>query len=381
MSMQKAQMYTTELPQDRFIIVLYITHWCNLNCKYCLQSHKDGAMMTVDTAKRVLSQQIAIAQSKGEIAYLRFMGGEPFANFPLIKDVSEWIWKVYPEGSVDISIRTNGTLLSDQMCAWLEKHRSKLSCGPSIDGIECVNVDNRGVHIRHIDFFKNNWPSFGAHGTLTPGSVAFLYDSVSYFKQQAYKFDIKIGLGTVWSDESASVLEQQMAKLIRYYTSHLEERPISVFLQDITKFGKSWNYKEFDCLKNHGGAVIDVTGKQFSCEVLMPLVLGEACSRTINVLDSLKRLPPVDAACTKCPFRAACNNCPAMNAKFTGSVRNSAVLRTTCKAFQVQFKMTARLVIAEFDEYINRGLNPSEFVLQNFNAAVAVSEYFERRET
>lgn len=96
-----------------YFVVVYITKNCNLNCKYCLQSFKEPANMSLMTAQNIVRKEIEIARSKGRKMELRLMGGEPFLNFELIRDLSLWIWDTYPNGQINISIRTNGTLLSE----------------------------------------------------------------------------------------------------------------------------------------------------------------------------------------------------------------------------------------------------------------------------
>ena len=166
-----------------YFVVVYITKNCNLNCKYCLQSYKESANMSFTTAREIVQREMLKARSLNRKMELRLMGGEPFMNFGLIKELCEWIWSEYPSEHINVSIRTNGTLMSEDKKQWLSEHHSLLSCGPSIDGIKEVNKINRGINKDIKDFFMKYWPQYGAHGTLFPDSVEYLYDSFVYFNE------------------------------------------------------------------------------------------------------------------------------------------------------------------------------------------------------
>lgn len=360
---------------QKYFLVIYITKSCNLKCKYCIQSYKTGKKMSFDTMQDILLTEIPKAESQNKKVFLRFMGGEPLTNFDLIKRTCEWIWNKYPENYIDISVRTNGTLLNDEMRLWFAKNATKLSCGPSLDGIPEVNLINRGLSKDVKDFFMRYWPTYGAHGTLFPDSVQYLYDSVIYFHQMNYPFDIKIGLGTVWDDEHAQILEKQMKMLCDYYIEHLDITPIAVFFKDLSHFGAEAVDPNFNCLDNHGGGVYDVDGTQYSCEVLMPLVHGPEVAKKIKSLDILPRKYAINKECRNCPFLASCPTCPSMNLKYTGDFNKSATLVTTCKATKVQFKMSAYLFVLRYEKYMQIGGAVPNGIERNLYSSMEILNY------
>lgn len=149
-----------------YFVVVYITKNCNLNCKYCLQSYKEPVNMSFATAKEIVKREILNAHNLNRKMELRLMGGEPFMNFGLIKKLCEWVWSEYSSEDINVSIRTNGTLMSEDKKQWLSEHHSLLSCGPSIDGIQEVNKINRGINKDIKDFFIKYWPQYGAHNPI-----------------------------------------------------------------------------------------------------------------------------------------------------------------------------------------------------------------------
>lgn len=360
---------------QKYFLVIYITKDCNLKCKYCIQSFKTKQKMSFGTMQNILLKEIPKAESLGKKVYLRFMGGEPLTNYSLIKETCEWLWNTYPNKDIDISLRTNGTLLNEEMRMWFTDNANKLSCGPSLDGIPEVNKINRGLSKDVKDFFMKNWPTYGAHGTLFPDSVQYLYDSVMYFEKMNYPFDIKIGLGTLWDDEHAAILEKQMGQLCNYYVENLDVSPVAVFFKDLTHFGEEVKDPDFNCLDNHGGGVYDVDGTQYSCEVLMPLVHGDKISKEINSLKRLPRRYATNTECRNCPFLASCPTCPSMNLKYTGDYNKSATLVTTCKATKVQFKMSAYLTILRYEKYIEIGESIPADIEENIYSSMEILNY------
>ena len=73
--------------------MLMVTHACNLNCSYCYETHKKNAYMDVNLAKEIILREAQFVNDSDQFDELQidFMGGEPFMNFPLIKDIVEWL--------------------------------------------------------------------------------------------------------------------------------------------------------------------------------------------------------------------------------------------------------------------------------------------------
>ena len=73
-----------------FELTLIITHRCNLNCVYCYEHHKDSRKMDVEFAKKTVEKYLTTGDY--EEIKIGFFGGEPFLEFPVIKEVCEWTW-------------------------------------------------------------------------------------------------------------------------------------------------------------------------------------------------------------------------------------------------------------------------------------------------
>ena len=128
-------LWKKELSSRRRTCMLIVTHACNLNCGYCYESHKKNAFMDSDLAKEIISREAQFVKDSDDFDELAidFMGGEPLLNFNLICKNVEWL-----EGGV-INVpwitysTTNGTLLSNDVKAWLREHKHSFILSASYD--------------------------------------------------------------------------------------------------------------------------------------------------------------------------------------------------------------------------------------------------------
>ncbi|GHU10249.1 thioether cross-link-forming SCIFF peptide maturase [Betaproteobacteria bacterium] len=127
-------------------IVLNVNTGCNLNCAYCYKEDLDkpsaGKKMSKETAINAI--ELLLAESPQETRYnVVFFGGEPLSHPQLIRDVVDYCEPRFGElgKTVDFSLTTNGTLLTDTLTDWLDTHRFGLSI--SMDGPEAIHDRNR----------------------------------------------------------------------------------------------------------------------------------------------------------------------------------------------------------------------------------------------
>ena len=154
--------------------MLMVTHACNLNCTYCYESHKKNAYMDVNLAKEIILREAQFVKESNDFDEMEidFMGGEPFMNFPLIKEIVEWL-----EGGV-IHVpyicfaTTNGTLLTDEIKNWLRQHKNTFVAGASYDGNSEMQSANRGTEkYTKQHFYIRRIGSFSAVGGTDSNSV------------------------------------------------------------------------------------------------------------------------------------------------------------------------------------------------------------------
>lgn len=164
-------------------MVLNVNTGCNLSCTYCykedLTSPDKGERMDFRTASEAFELLLREAATRDRVN-LVFFGGEPLSNMGLIREVTAYAERrAAEEGkTVDLSLTTNGTLLSDDLIDWFDAHRFGLTI--SMDGPRALHDRNRrtiggkGTYDvvapkvrRLLDRYRSR--PVGARVTLTPG--------------------------------------------------------------------------------------------------------------------------------------------------------------------------------------------------------------------
>ena len=68
--------------------------------------------MSATKAKQIITEQLSLLGDDYDSVEIQFMGGEPLLEFPLIKEVSEWLWSLpFNKKLMVLFAPTNGTLL------------------------------------------------------------------------------------------------------------------------------------------------------------------------------------------------------------------------------------------------------------------------------
>ena len=137
-SMRKV--YAERTPYRTFSI---FNRTCNLKCPYCIVSyvrnknHKHVKKTKKEKIERLLKCIDRLFHNpdsdKGWIGSIVFNGGEILLEWEMIKTVVNYIKIKYPRASVEFSINTNATLITEEIAKFLAKHKFE-SIGISIDG-------------------------------------------------------------------------------------------------------------------------------------------------------------------------------------------------------------------------------------------------------
>ncbi len=125
---------------------LMVTHDCNMRCRYCygssgLKGWKEapylyGARtkgMSLETAQRGVDFLFGVSGNQKKLSVI-FFGGEPLLSFDLIKEIVPYIRQKETDTgkTADLSLSTNGLLLSREVVDFLVKER--IGCQVSMDG-------------------------------------------------------------------------------------------------------------------------------------------------------------------------------------------------------------------------------------------------------
>lgn len=122
-------------------MVLNVTNQCNLSCTYCYEYGEDKIvqtdngrqpkMMTEETARESVD---FLLRESGTDAHMTFFGGETLLNFRVLKTTVAYATEQAAAlgKTIDFSMTTNATLLSDEVIDFLAEHRFGVTI--SMDG-------------------------------------------------------------------------------------------------------------------------------------------------------------------------------------------------------------------------------------------------------
>lgn len=119
---------------------------CNLKCTYCFYLEKaklypaSKLMMSDEILETYIKQYIA--SQDGQLIEFTWQGGEPtLAGLDFYKKAIKYQNQYGRDKQISNSLQTNGTLLSDEWCRFLNKHNFLV--GLSLDGPERLHNHNR----------------------------------------------------------------------------------------------------------------------------------------------------------------------------------------------------------------------------------------------
>lgn len=326
MSINKNQsIWEEEFSNTRRIVMLMITHACNLNCSYCYESHKQGAYMTVEQAKDIIIKESKFIKNSDKYVELQvdFMGGEPLMNFSLIKEIVEWL----EEGAVDVPwicfACTNATLLDEEKKKWLKAHRESFILSASYDGNTSMQSKNRGTDKYNIDldFFHELWPEQSLQMTISKETLPHLAEGILYIQRKGYEVSASLAQGIEWTKEDALLYREQLLLLKEEYLKDKKLQPFNRLTRilDIFNLPSTERVQVQGCGSGLNMVTYDIDGNTYGCHMFTPIVLGRNALKADAVeWDSFGLM--ADEYCRNCILRSYCPTCPGFNYKYRGNV-------------------------------------------------------------
>lgn len=211
-------------------IMLIITEGCNLRCVYCYEQEKKPSAMTFETAKRILDH--SFSQMDGYTGMtIELHGGEPFLNFPLIKEIDAYVMNRYSMWPVLFRTTTNGTLVHGEVQDWLYERRSRYQVMLSLDGRQEEHdanrryIDGRGsFHSIDLDFFRNTWEFCPVSMTVNERTLPWLASGTIWMQEKGFDSLNAFQWAVSWDlEKNKPILAEQLELLTDYYSSHPEK--------------------------------------------------------------------------------------------------------------------------------------------------------------
>ncbi|OQB13117.1 MAG: Anaerobic sulfatase-maturating enzyme [Firmicutes bacterium ADurb.Bin193] len=331
--------------------IFVLTNICNMSCVYC-QAKDDTSIVHHKMTKKIAEKSVDLAlSSPSRYLTFEFQGGEPLANFEVLKHIVEYTDEHKKGKHISYSIVTNLSLMTDEILDFLIEH--KINISTSLDGDEELHNLNRTFQ-NGTDTFETVTKLFkriqdkgydvGAIQTTTKQSLCKareIVDTYVALNQTSIFIRPLTRLGSaerVWNnigytaDEFLVFYEQCLRYIIQLNLEGIDicERHAVIFLKKIIT-GYAENYMELrsPCGATVGQMAYFYDGNVFTCdEGRMLYEMGNDAFKLGNVfennIDDLIQSPACKAVCVSsllegqlhccdCVYQPYCGTCPVIN--------------------------------------------------------------------
>lgn len=326
-----------------------LTRRCNLACTYCYEHYKSAKKIDIESAKNIIDAELGLSADYDEFEFDLF-GGEPFLEFELIKEITEYICERKGNIPCTIFATTNGTVVHGEIQAWLKAHEDIFVCGLSLDGTREMHNKNRSNSYDDIDltFFREMYPQQDVKMTVSQETLPYLAEGIIDLHNKGFLVSCNLAYGIDWSaPKNTEILNRELHKLIDYYLSNPDIEPCSMLEMGISNVGT--HAKE--ALRYCGSGIhmrsYDVDGQVYPCHFFMPLSVGEEKAMAVKDIQFPDDIIPkelLDQKCQNCVIRSSCPNCFGANYASTGSIyrRDDNMCRLTKIIFKARSYFRAK---------------------------------------
>ncbi|MZP31040.1 radical SAM protein [Heliobacterium undosum] len=220
---------------------LLVTQECNLRCPYCY-IQKRPISMSLDVAQKIVDFMYTNTPP-GEKMDIGFFGGEPLLAFERIQEITALIesHRSYRDYSIELSIVSNGTVFSDAIADFINRHN--ISFCISCDGPGDLHNMSRSfpngeaasaIVEATIKQARKTLPVVLVNAVYGPQTFRALPRTVEYFRSLGLKrIFLNPDFSAPWTqadtDDIAAVYEQISAI---YIDSYRKGRPLYISLID-----------------------------------------------------------------------------------------------------------------------------------------------------
>lgn len=339
-------------------ILLTIAESCNLDCIYCYEDFKCKKTMDFETAIRIIDRELA-SLPEGITLDVSYMGGEPFINFKLMKQIYEY-YEALGVLNIKYTCSSNGTLVHGEIKEWIRKHFPKFSYNLSLDGIKKVQDHNRSNSFDLIDlnFYLELYQDKGfVKMTLHPDTISYLAESIRFIHSLNLHPVANCAYGVDWTDSKIlNIYKEQLLDLIQFYLDNPDIKPCSLLDENIKILAYDTNYKPWCGIEKM--TVFNTVGKGFPCHFFQDLTLGQELSRKMPEFDVTRLIDYMDPVCKTCKFINLCPTCFGSNYKATGCFNKRDL--SVCKTVKLQLYANAIFQLERIKKYGISNLNLSE---------------------
>ena len=357
-------------------ILLTITESCNLGCIYCYQDYKCNKAMDFETAIRIIDSELA-SLPEGITLNVSYIGGEPFINFDLMKQIYE-CYESLGINNIKYTCSSNGTLIHGEIKEWIREHFPKFSYDLSLDGTKEVQDYNRTNSFDQIDldFYLELYKDKGfVKMTLHPDTISHLAESVKFIHSLNLHPIANCAYGVSWTDSKViETYKEQLLELIEFYLDNPDIKPCSLLAENINILAYDTNYKPWCGIDKM--TVFDTAGKGFPCHFFQDVTIGKELADKVPKINISRLIDYMDPVCKTCKFINLCPTCFGSNYKATGSFCKRDM--NVCITVKIQLYAIAIFQLKRIEKYGISNLNLSEVEQRELYEAICkINQYID----
>jgi len=336
--------------------MLIVTHACNLNCSYCYESHKSEKRMTTALAKSIIQKELDLVEKSKKFDKLEvhFIGGEPFMNFELIKEIVEWLSDCKHDFPVLASCSTNGTLINESNKQWLREYKDIFHVILSYDGDFEMQQKNRHTKEHQIDvpFFINTWPNYSCHMTISKETLPNLARGVLELQRAGGTLDAAVAQGVDWSKGDATTYKKQLTLLAFAYLEDNSLIPINLLSGGLFGIAEDQHHQRKYCGTGTSMKTYDVDGTPYPCHMFSPIVCGVDKALVNDNSGIEENCPITDEFCEGCNLLMWCPTCYGINYHFRGDMASRD--HRLCTMIRTQAIAACEFQLSYYSKHLNR---------------------------
>ena len=357
-------------------ILLTITESCNLNCIYCYEDFKCSKSMDFETAIGIIDKELS-SLPDGITLDVSYMGGEPFINFKLMKQIYEHYENL---GILNIkyTCSSNGTLVHGEIKEWIRDRFPKFSYNLSLDGIKKVQDYNRSnsFDLIDLDFYLELYQDKGfVKMTLHPDTISYLAESVKFMHSKHLHPVANCAYGVDWTDESIlNIYKEQLLELMDFYLENPDISPCSLLDENIKILAYDTVYKPWCGIEKM--TVFSTSGKGFPCHFFQDITVGKKLSENMPKFDVTRLIDYMDPVCKTCKFINLCPTCFGSNYKSTGCFCKRDL--NVCKTVKLQLYANALFQFKRIEKFGIENLGLSDIAQKELYEGICkISQYID----
>lgn len=353
---------------------------CNLSCKMCYvrkswkEVQEKGGLLSAEYWLKVADE--AVEQG---LLYLLLTGGEPFMHGEFKKIMSGML-----ERGVQVSINTNGTLIDDEMAAWLNEHRpiriNLTLYGASEESYQKLCGDGSAYRkvLKAVELLKKYKLPLKFNTSLTKYNVddmekmmRFAADVDCPIEVAHYMFPpIRRDESMIGNNDRLSSEEAGYAKVRSDYLRgdeawfDLQAKKYQCFQQlttEVLECAGDKEPQEIGCRAGRCAFWIDWQGNMGNCGMyaattvqLKEISFSEAWNRVVENTNKIK----YSALCTNCPNHFLCHACIAMVYNECGDINGRP--EYICKMTEAVARYYQK-----YEKLLKQGKNPLDYQMND----------------